>query len=106
MRRLRHLADHFADVASDDYEDLAQLCRALAIRRLDVRFMVLMECFRLSASFWSGGEGTGVDNATVAALCSIWRSYLAAIVEQEDQPVAVQLAESLKDELEVLAAAA
>lgn len=60
LARLQRLADSFAAVPPSEFEELADLCRELAINRLDVRYMVLGECLRLSAGFWRDGEGAAV----------------------------------------------
>jgi len=104
LERLRQLAEDFRSVPSADFDELADVCRDLAINRLDVRYMVLAECLRLSASFWGPGEGGAVSSNFADALSRIWTAYLPGILRASSEEEGTAVALALREELNVLGA--
>lgn len=99
LSRLEQLADDFSRAAPEEYADLAALCRDLAINRLDVRFMLLKECFEISHGFWSEG-GRGAASADfVRTLRRLWESYLPGIIESASEETGTALAAALEEDL-------
>ena len=102
LSRLQQLAEDFSDISPSEFEDLAESCRDLAINRLDVRFMILAECFRLSWDLWGDGDGAAVTQGFADALRRIWADYLPGVLQAatEEEGTAVSLA--LREELVIL----
>jgi len=100
--RLKQFADDYASLPPDDFLSVADECRSLAINLLDVRFMVLGECFRISSAFWGPGESGGVDVGFAMELRTLWERYVAGVLRafSEEEGTAVALA--LREELVVL----
>lgn len=99
---LQPLLDDFAALPPDRYAEFAGHCRELAINRLDVRFMVLSECLRVSEGFWGIGDEGAVSSDFAASMREIWVAHLPGIISDESEAAAVQLALALKDELQGL----
>lgn len=103
--RLEQLANDFSRATPDEYAELADLCRDLAINELDVRFMLLKECFEISHGFWGEG-GRGAASADfVNVLRGLWQSYLPAIIDSEDEETGTALAAALEEGLIALGSA-
>lgn len=100
--RLQQLAEDFASAKPWEYEELAQTCRELAINELDVRFMVLGECFEISREFWGEGESGAVSQDFAAALRQRWAAYLGGVLRSPHQDEGTALAVALRDELRSL----
>lgn len=96
---LNNIAEDFASVAPDEYEQLATLCWDLAINELDVRFMVVRECFHISREFWGEGEGGAVSRGFAHAVHQSWESYLPAILQAESRDEGTRFALALHEEL-------
>ena len=99
LERLQRLAEQFLSVPPSEFADLADACRDLAINQLDVRYMVLGECLRLSWAFWGEGEGAGVSADFYRTLARIWSDYLPGVLraaEAEGTAVALALLEELR----------
>lgn len=97
--RLERLAEDFSRAAPDDYEQLAALCWDLAINELDVRFMVVRECFHISREFWGEGEGGAVSGDFAYALRHTRESYLLGILQAGSREEGTRLALALHEEL-------
>jgi hypothetical protein len=102
LSRLLQLADNFEDVPPSDFTELARACRDLAVNRLDVRFMVLGECFRMSSQFWGYGEGGVVSASFEQALRHTWADYLPGVLGADSEEEGTALALALKEELAIL----
>jgi hypothetical protein len=99
ISQLQQLADDFGSVPPDQFEDLADTCRQLGINRLDVRFLILEECFRLSASFWGEGDSGAVSHGFAIAHVETWNRYLQSILQEASEEVGTHLALALREEL-------
>ena len=104
--RWSHLQQFAADVRSvpvAQYDDLVRECRDLAVQLLDVRYMVLGECFDLAITLWGSGEAAAVSTERACALVHAWDRYVRAILDVEDEETATALALALRAEIGVLA---
>lgn len=104
LATLQRLADDFRGVTPAEFPDLADACRDLAVNHLDVRFMVLGECFRLSESFWGPGDGIAVPAGVASDVYRLWGDYLPGVLQSVSEEEATALALALKEELSLLAA--
>ena len=103
IEMLRRLADDFCSVPLSDFDTLAEGCRDLAINRLDLRFVVVGECLRLSAEMPGTGETGAVSADFARALGRAWAAYLPGVLVEPSEAAATALALALRDELTVLA---
>lgn len=103
-QRLQRFADDLSAATPAAFEELAHVCWDLAVNELDVRFMVLRECFVVAASFWGDGEAGAVSASFRSALDRAWRSYLPGILAVRDETEGVALALALLDEFAALGA--
>lgn len=102
LSQLQQLAEDFSSVAPREFEDLADSCRDLAVNHLDVRYMVLGECFRLSCDFWGPGEGGAVTQSFSDDLRRLWADYLPGVLRAATEEEGTAVALALKEELVVL----
>jgi hypothetical protein len=82
-RRLRQLAEDFASVPADQFEDLAQVCRETSVNQVDTRYFVLAECFNLTRGFFTEGDVGFVGPRFWQSVIRIWGDYLSAILDAE-----------------------
>jgi hypothetical protein len=101
-RRLRQLAEDFASVPADEFEDLAQVCRDISTNQVDTRYFVLGECFKLTRGFFTEGDVGFVGPRFWQSLTRIWGDYLSAILDADSAEVGTVLASSLLDSLTTL----
>lgn len=102
LSQLQQLADDFSAVAPSEFEDLAESCRDLALNYLDVRYMVLGECFRLSWDFWGPGDGAAVTQSFSNDLRRLWADYLPGVLRAETEEEGTAVALALREELVIL----
>lgn len=102
LSSLQQLADDFSNVPPSQFDDLADACRDLAVNHLDVRYMVLGECFRLSSGFWGPGEGAAVNQSFADALIRLWSGYLPGVLRAATEEEGTAVALALKEDLVVL----
>ena len=102
INQLQRLADDFESVPPDTYEEIAASCRELGINRLDVRFFILAECFRLSASFWGDDDNGAVAYGFAKEHQAVWHRYFQSILREESEEAGTHLALALKEELVAL----
>jgi hypothetical protein len=102
INQLQQLADTFSSVPPSQFEELADSCRELGINRLEVRYMVLAECFRLSASFWGDGDSGAVSYGFANAFRETWDRYFSSILQEPSEEAGTYLALALKEELVAL----
>lgn len=101
--RLEQLANDFSRATPEEYTELANLCRDIAINELDVRFMLLKECFEISYGFWGEGGRGAASPDFVSILRNLWESYLPAIIDSDSEETATALAAALEESLTALA---
>jgi hypothetical protein len=99
INQLQQLADNFSSVPPSEFEELAESCRETSINKLDVRYMILAECFRLSASFWGEGDSGAVSYGFANELRSTWDRYFSSILQETSEEAGTRLALALKEEL-------
>jgi hypothetical protein len=104
LERLRQLAEDFRAVSPTEFDDLAESCRELAINRLDVRYMVLGECLRISSGFWGDGDSGAVSTQFADAPARTWRDYLPGVLRTESEAEGTAVALALREELVLLGA--
>lgn len=104
LSQLQQLADDFSSIDPSRFDELADACRDLAVNHLDVRYMVLGECFRLSSSFWGPGDGAAVSSAFANELRRVWVDYLPGVLRAGSEAGGTAVASALKEELSVLGA--
>jgi hypothetical protein len=98
--RLQQLAEDFGSVPADEFEDIAQACWAAAIQHLDVRYMVLRDCLRLSRALYTDGDVGFMSNKFYRAMAATWSQYLRPIIEESSEEAATVQACALLEELE------
>ena len=104
LERLQRLAEDFRSIPPEDFDELADSCRELAINHLDVRYMVLGECLHLSSRFWGDGEGGAVSTDFADALARIWGDYLPGVLRTSSEEEGTAVALALREELSLLGA--
>jgi hypothetical protein len=101
IERLQQLADDFTSFPPDEYPNLVLECRELAINLLDVRYMIVGECFQLSSNFFGDIEDGFVTLTFFEDLKHAWSAYLPGILAA-DEETGTALALALQEELRAL----
>jgi hypothetical protein len=98
--RLHRFAEDPSTIPPGDYLCAAVGCREMAINQLDVRYMLLGECFRLAHSFWDDGGAVSAEFA--AAVEDLWGRYVPGLLSATSEEAGTALGLALREELVVL----